>query len=105
MTLCTSNTTTPSTIPQGRHHIGVSVMYWLQPYTKSGLNGSIFYTCRSGACKPTHSILNFTHHLDVSDSCFTIDNVQKNSDYRFLVYFNMNVAEAMVNFLIISEGK
>ena len=104
MTLCTSNTTTPSAIPQGKHHIGVSEMYWLQPYTESGLNGSIFYTCRSGDCEPTHSIVNFTHYLDVSDSCSTIENVQKSGKYRFLVYFNINGAEAMVNFFVIIGG-
>ena len=106
VTLCTSHTTTPSTIPQGKHLVGVSVLYWLQPYMEDGSNSSTYYTCGNyhRNCKPTHSIMNFTHHLDVGESCFTIDNVQESRKYEFVAHFNTNDAKAKVCFKVICGG-
>ena len=107
MTLCTRHTTAPSTIPQGKHLVGVLGLYWLQPYImEDGSNSSTYYTCEKfhSNCKPTHSIMNFTPHLNVSDSCFTIDNVQKSRTYNFLAHFNIHEDRAKVCFSVICGG-
>ena len=98
VTLCTRHTTIPSTIPQGKHLIGLSQFYWRQA------NRDLLYTCPSGSCELTQSVLNSTHYSDVSDSCFTIDNVTENRKYILLAYFNVNNVHSNVNYFVTCGG-
>ena len=97
VTLCTSHTTTPSTIPQGKHLAGVSQFYWSQP------DMGIFYNCPSDSCELTYSVMKSANHSDVSDSCFTIDNVHESREYILLAYFNVN-DHATIKFFVTCGG-
>ena len=63
----------------------------------------ILYNCPSDSCELTHSLMKFTNDSDVSDSCFTIDNVQESRRYNLLAYFNMH-DHAMIKFFVTCEG-
>ena len=83
MTLCTSHTTTPSTIPKGKHVISVSRSTWW--VYRNPLLISL-YTCLRESCTELNSTgVNYTQYSNVIDSCLTIDNLQKNEERYFLV--------------------
>ena len=98
VTLCTSHTTIPSTIPQGKHLVGLLQFYWRQA------NMDILYNCPSDSCELTHAVLNSTHYSDVSDSCLTIDHVKESTEYILLAYFNVNNAYSRVHFFVTCGG-
>ena len=72
VTLCISQFTTPSTIPQGKHVIGVDESYWFKVYFKA-LSTPI-YRCKNGYCEETlnNSIPLYNYFSNVSDYCLTI---------------------------------
>ena len=103
VTLCTSYTTTPSTIPQGKHVVSVSYSYW-QLYVPNRVSFPILYNCSNGSCEQTHSNMDYVQYSDVTASCLTIDNVQEYSEYILAVYFNMGDVKSRVNFSVTHGG-
>ena len=103
VTLCTSHTTTPSTIPQGKHVISVSKSYW-QLYVPGRVSIPVLYNCSNGSCEQTYSVTNNSQYSDVTASCLTINNVQENSQYILAVHFNMDDARTEVNFSVTYGG-
>ena len=83
VTFCTGQTTTPSTIPQGKHVISVSISTW---WVYKNLHLIHLYTCSRESCTEVNSSgVNYTQYSNVSDSCLTIGNLQKNEERYFLV--------------------
>ena len=83
VTLCTSHTTTPSTIPKGKHVISVSRSTW---WVYSNPLLISLYTCLRESCTELNSPgVNYTQYSNVSDFCLTINNLQKNEERYFLV--------------------
>ena len=105
VTLCTSHTTTPSTIPQGKHVISVSKSYW-QLYVPGRVSSpSILYNCSNGSCEQTNSVMNNSQlYSNVTASCLTINNVQEYGQYILAVHFNVDDARAKVNFSVTYGG-
>ena len=86
MTLCTSHTTTPSTIPQGKHVISVSTStWWVYNPDLTQL-----YACLKGSCTEVNSPdVNYTQYSNVSDSCITINNLQEKEErYSLVTHFH-----------------
>ena len=100
--LCTRHTTTPSTIPQGKHVISVSSSQWFI-YT-----GRERLYCEKGSCPQNYSHLNYRCHSNISHSCLTINNAQKNKYHYYLsVYFNpptLKMYRSTVHFQVTYEG-
>ena len=85
VTLCTSQTTTPSTIPKGKHVISVSISTW---WVYKNFHLIPLYTCSRESCTEVNSPgvnMNYTQYSNVSDSCLNIDNLQENEERYFLV--------------------
>ena len=84
--LCTKFTTTPSTIPQGKHVISVANSSWLVTYR--GVSKTL-YTCSRGSCKPwpNSSDVNYTRYSVDTDNCLTITDVKGGEVYVLKVYF------------------
>ena len=61
------------------------------------------YNCPSDSCELTHSVMKSTNYSDVSDSCFTIDNVQESREYILLAYFSL-YEHAAVKFFVTCGG-
>ena len=95
--LCTSHTTTPSTIPQGKHVINVSAYYW-SLHIESNMR--TLYKCYNGSCRPGSSNVGNFHYLEVSNSCLTIKNVQNNSEYILDIYYSGIGAQLYPNALL-----
>ena len=85
MTLCTSHTTTPSTIPQGKHFFSVMVYYWL--VDTDGQRHALYW-CDSSSCVPGPSDTKDFLYSDVSNSCLTIKNVQDDKKYILNIQYN-----------------
>ena len=122
VTLCASNTTTPSTIPHGKHVMDVYRSEWLirerdnishisnesdvlQSYHKQTSDFKTLYVCSNGSCQWSNSsIENYMDYLNVSNNCLTINGVQKNKFYRLAVVFNdrngINFVPAYVDFYL-----
>ena len=73
MTLCISQTTTPSTIPKGKHVISVSRSTW---WVYKIPHFIPLYTCSRESCTEVNS---------PGVHCLTIANLQKNEERYFLV--------------------
>ena len=85
MTLCTEHTTTPSTIPQGKHVIHVSKVHWKLRIENDDLY--YVYTCVKDSCTPYHRdniIFIYDYVKDVNESCVTINHVQNISTLNFV---------------------
>ena len=96
VTLCANYTTMPSTIPQGKHVIDVYKYEWsirdggkMFPYQNQIFSDfKILYECSNGSCQWSNfSGENYMSYSNVSNSCLTIDHVQKNEFYRLKVVF------------------
>ena len=103
VTLCASHTTTPSTIPQGKHVISVSNSYW-QLYVPGRVSIPVLYNCSNGSCEQTYSGTNNAQYSDVTASCLTINKVQEYGQYILAVHFNMDDARAQVIFSVTYGG-
>ena len=103
VTLCTSHTTTPSTIPQGKHVISVSKSYW-QLYVPGRVSSPVLYNCSNGSCEQTNSVMNNSQYSDITASCLTINNVQEYGQYILTVHFDVDDARAQVNFSVTYGG-
>ena len=103
VTLCTSHTTTPSTIPQGKHVLNVSSSSWLIDY-----RGMQRVQCSNGFCPQNYSHLNYRCHSNFSHSCLTINNAQKKEYYYSLrVSFdppNLKMYSSIIHFHVTYEG-
>ena len=103
MTLCTTHTTTPSQIPQGKHVISVTRSVWFV-VDKKGMQSPL-YTCFNGSCIQNSSNLNYTRYSAVKDSCLTIVDVQENEGYVFSAHFHPTyVKEVTIEFKVTHEG-
>ena len=105
VTLCASYTTTPSTIPPGKHVIDVYKYEWLirdreNTSYKSDVPFSFLnqfpndfkflYMCSNDFCQWSRSISsdeNYTSYLNDSNNCLTINRVQNREFYRLKVVF------------------
>ena len=103
VTLCASHTTTPSTIPHGKHVVSVSSALWL---THTGGWQRLY--CSNGSCTQNYSHLNYRCHSNVSHSCLTINNAKKKEySYSLTVYFNptnLMRYRSFVHFHVTYEG-
>ena len=101
--LCSSHITTPSTIPQGKHVLRVSSAYW-----SIHTGGWQRLYCSNGSCTQNYSHLNYRCHSNISHSCLTINNAQKNAySYSLSVYFNpptLKMYRSIVYFHMTYEG-
>ena len=86
VTLCTRHTTTPSTIPRGKHVISVSNSSWLVIH--EGVLKPL-YTCSSSSCKPlsNSSDVNYTRYSTATANCLTVSDVQEEEVYVLKVHF------------------
>ena len=85
VTLCIRHTTTPSTIPQGKHVLSVSSSQWF--IHRGALQERLY--CSKGSCTQNYSHVYYRCYSNVSHSCLTINNAQKKKYYYSLtVYFN-----------------
>ena len=86
VTLCASHTTTPSTIPHGKHVISVSNSSWLVLY--KGVS-KLLYTCTGGSCKPlsNSSDVKYTRYSMVTANCLTVTDVQEDEVFVSNVHF------------------
>ena len=86
VTLCTSHTTTPSIIPEGKHVISVSNSSWL--VICKGVSKPLF-TCSRGSCKPlsNSSDVNYTRYSMVTANCLTVTDVQEDEVFVSNVHF------------------
>ena len=84
--LCTKLTTTPSTIPLGKHVISVLYSSWL--INHRGVSKTL-YTCSRGSCKPltNSSDVDYTRY-SVTASCLTVTDLQEEEVYVLKVYFS-----------------
>ena len=83
LTLCTSHTTTPSTIPQEKHIISVSSSTW---WVYKNPHLIQIYSCLRESCTEViSSDVNHTRYSNVSDFCITINNLQEKEERYFLV--------------------
>ena len=104
MTLCASYTTTPSTIPPGKHVIDVYKYEWLIrdrenildrsdvlfPYYRNQITNDfkILSMCSNGSCQWSNSSdENHASYLNDSNNCLTINRVQNREFYRLKVVF------------------
>ena len=85
VTLCTSHTTTPSTIPDGKHVFDVMVYYWL---VDTDGQRHVLYWCDSSSCVQGPSDAKDFLYSDVSNSCLTIKNVQNDKKYILNIQYN-----------------
>ena len=85
VTLCTSHTTIPPTIPQGKHVISVSVYYW-KSYIESHRRS--LYRCSRGSCERSSSDVRDFLYSKVSNSCLTINSVLNKSKYILDIPYN-----------------
>ena len=86
VTLCTSHTTTPSTIPKGKHVISVSNSSWVVIY--KGVSKPLF-TCSRGSCTSlsNSSDVNYTRYSMVTANCLTVSDVQEDEVFVLNVHF------------------
>ena len=85
--LCSRYTTTPSKIPQGKHVLSVSTSHWSIMNTQTRRWQRLY--CLNGSHSLNYSHINYRCHSNVSHSCLTINNAQKNEySYSFTIYFN-----------------
>ena len=84
--LCTRHTTTPATIPQGKHALNVSNSLWLLNY--GGVTKTL-YTCSGDSCQPgsNSSDLKYTRYSVVTANCLTVSDVQEDEIYVLKVYY------------------
>ena len=102
VTLCTSHTTTPSTIPQGKHVINVFEYYW---YLVIESLKHELYWCYNGSCSQGRSNPRDFLYSDVGDFCLTINNVQNNSKYILNInYINAISAPTDITFSVTCGG-
>ena len=79
VTLCTRHTTTPATIPQGKHVIHVSKAHW-KIRNENG-DPEYLYTCVNDNCTTYRNTLKYDYLQDVNESCLTINHVQNISTF------------------------
>ena len=103
VTLCTSHTTTPSTIPQGKHVLSVMVYYWLSD-TEGHRHGLYHCYSTNGSCERAPSNARNFLYSDVSNSCLTIKNVQNDKKYILEMHYNGTDAETNVTFSVTCGG-
>ena len=86
VTICTSHTTTPSTIPKGKYVISVSNSSWLVIY--KGVS-KLLYTCTGGSCKPlsNSSDVNYSRYSMVTTTCLNVTGAQEDEVYVLKVHF------------------
>ena len=74
VTFCIGQSTTPSTIPQGKHAISFNESYWSVVSLKPLVFSIPIYRCKNGYCEKTShiSILIYIYFSKVSDSCLTV---------------------------------
>ena len=89
VTLCTSRTTIPSTIPRGRNVLGVSGAIW-KLIDRNGVITNLFTRSSVDDFYGAHpsSLYNSTHYSDVTESCLTINSVQEISTYILRTYLH-----------------
>ena len=95
MTLCTTLSTIPAVIPEGKNAVSYRESYWWSSTYDVQANGTIvyldcLYKCLNGSCHPcsTSTHINYIHYSDVNNSCLTINNVlEKERRHYFLDHF------------------
>ena len=92
VTLCISQFTTPSTIPQGKHVIGVDESYWSVVYVGPLVLSFPIYKCKNGYCEETlnNSLPFYNYFSNVSNSCLTISIEEKITIYE--LYYELIVS-------------
>ena len=89
MTLCTTITTTPTVIPEGKHYVSYHESIWFTTNSRTFNTGyQIVYRCLNGSCQPwvNSTYVNYTDYSDVSDSCLTVNNVSEKEESYFLTH-------------------
>ena len=89
VTLCTSRTTIPSTIPRGSNVLSVSGAIWKLIDTNGAIT-NLFTRSRADDFYGAHpsSLYHSTHYSNVTESCLTINSVQEISTYILRTYFH-----------------
>ena len=104
VTLCiTDNTTTPSTIPQGKNIIIISNSLWLVNY---GDVSKTLYSCSRDSCTPWSNFtdVNYTRYSVATDNCLTVTEAQENETYIFKAFYNpISPSESNVSFYMSYE--
>ena len=107
VTLCTRHTTTPSTIPQWKHVIHVSKVYW--KITKENGDLEYLYTCANDNCPTYRDTFTYDYLKDVNKSCHTISHVQNISTFVSTNILQSNdltfQSRTDVHFYVTYEGK
>ena len=104
--LCTRRTRTPSTIPQGKHVLNVSITKW---YIRTTALSDQLH-CSNGSCTQNYSHVYYRCHSNVSHSCLTINKAQeKEHHYYFTAHFTppnvmMYKSGSIVHFHVTYEG-
>ena len=96
VTLCIGRFTIPSTIPQGKHVIGINESYWSVLYSNPPVRTYPLYRCENGYCEewPNNYYVNYSNFLNVTDSCLTVNTVNNigagvtDTHYKLRVYFD-----------------
>ena len=110
VTLCTSHTTTPSIIPEGKRVISVSSAFWFLSIGNGDLQN--FYRCfyTGGSirrCGYSTRASYLKRYTDINDSCLTIKHAQSISTFVLKTFFPnvFNVTSQTVVFYVTYEGK
>ena len=101
VTLCTTITTTPAVIPQGKHVVSIHESHWFTYSTQADgtiLSISCLYNCQNGSC---HQCSISTHVkytiLNVNSSCLTIDNIlEKEKTHYFRLFQSIAVGDRIL---------
>ena len=107
VTLCTSHTTTPSTIPQGKHVIHVSKSHWKIRNENGDLE--YLYTCANDNCTTYRNTFKYDYFKDVNESCLAIYNVKNILTFVLTYILQSNdltlQSRTDVQFYVTYEGK
>ena len=105
VSLCTRHTTTPSTIPQGKHVIRVA--YW--KFRNESLDLLYLHPCANSSCGSYGDTFKSGYFKDVNDSCLAINHVQNISTFFLKNVLLSNekaiISKIEVNFYVTYEGK
>ena len=102
VSLCTRHTTTPSTLPEGKH-----VAHW--KFRNESLDLLYLYTCANRSCRSYRDTFKSGYFKDVNDSCLAINHVQNISTFVLTNVLLSNeetiLSKKDVHFYVTYEGK
>ena len=93
-TICTSYTTIPLTIPQGKHVITVSYSLWSFKELRVFVD---LFTCSSAHnfCVPRSDLAEYNFFSNVTESCLTVNYAPSDLHFKFTVYFHQSTQMAV----------